>query len=72
VTRIVVDGERCVGSGACEALAPDVFEVGDDGVVAVLRTHPAAGDLRDVEAAVRTCPTGALALAAEQPAPAAG
>ena len=72
MTRIVVDGGRCVGSGACEALAPDVFEVGDDGMVAVLRPRPAAGDLPDVEAAVRTCPTGALALEAEHPAPAAG
>ena len=72
MTRIVVDGERCVGSGACEVLAPDVFEVTDDGVVAVLRPEPAAGDLPDVEAAVRQCPTRALELRSEQPADAAG
>ncbi|NEK85297.1 ferredoxin [Blastococcus saxobsidens] len=72
MTRIAVDGERCVGSGACEALAPDVFEVTDDGVVAVLVPEPAEGDLPDVEAAVRTCPTRALALVSEQPAGAAG
>jgi ferredoxin len=70
--RIGVDAERCVGSGACEALAPDVFEVGDDGMVAVLRPEPAAADLPDVEAAVRTCPTRALELMSEQPATAAG
>ncbi|RZU32934.1 ferredoxin [Blastococcus saxobsidens] len=72
MTRIVLDGERCVGSGACEALAPDFFEVGDDGVVAVLRPEPEAGDLPDVEAAVQQCPTRALALVSEQPAGAAG
>ena len=54
MTRIALDGERCVGSGACESLAPGFFEVGDDGVVAVLRSEPTEGELRDVEAAVRT------------------
>ena len=72
MTRIALDGERCVGSGACESLAPDFFEVGDDGVVAVLRPEPTDADLPDVEAAVRTCPTRALELLSEQPAPAAG
>ncbi|RBY91841.1 ferredoxin [Blastococcus sp. TBT05-19] len=72
MTRIVLDGERCVGSGACESLAPDFFEVGDDGVVAVLRADPAEGELRDVEEAVQQCPTRALELVPEQPADAAG
>jgi ferredoxin len=60
VTRIEVDRERCVGSGTCEMLAPEVFEVGDDGVVAVLR--PGEGD-DAVQDAVQQCPTQALSLA---------
>ena len=48
MTRIEVDRERCVGSGTCEMLAPDLFEVGDDGMVAVLRPEP---DGADVDAA---------------------
>ena len=72
MTRISLDGERCVGSGACEALAPDFFEVGDDGVVAVLRPEPAGADFADVEAAVQQCPTQALQLVEEQPAEVAG
>jgi ferredoxin len=61
VTRVLVDRERCVGSGTCEALAPDLFEVGDDGIVEVLRQDPAEDDdaARD---AVSACPTGALSL----------
>ena len=43
MSRVEVDRDRCVGSGTCEALAPDVFEVGDDGVLAVLRPEPARG-----------------------------
>jgi ferredoxin len=72
VTRIEADLDLCVGSGACEALAPDVFEVGDEGTVTVLRPHPEGGELRDVEEAVQQCPTRALRLVAEQPAPAGG
>jgi ferredoxin len=63
MTRIEVDRERCVGSGACEALAPDVFEVDDDGVLVLRRPQPAGDELNDVEDAVQACPTRALALA---------
>jgi ferredoxin len=58
--RIEVDRDRCVGSGTCEMLAPDVFEVGDDGVVAVLRPDVADDAVQD---AVQQCPTQALRLA---------
>jgi ferredoxin len=43
-------------------LAPAVFEVDDDGVLAVLR-EPAEDELPDVRDAVQACPTRALALA---------
>jgi ferredoxin len=60
--RVVLDRERCVGSGVCEALAPEVFEVGDDGIVTVLRPEPAAAEEDAVRDAVAQCPTGALSL----------
>ena len=63
MTRIEVDRDRCVGSGTCEALAPTVFEVDDDGVLAVVRAEPEEADLPDVRDAVTACPTRALALA---------
>jgi ferredoxin len=63
VTRVQVDRGRCVGSGTCEALAPAVFEVDDDGVLAVLRPEPGEDDLNAVREAVTACPTRALALA---------
>jgi ferredoxin len=62
VSRVEVDRDRCVGSGTCEALAPAVFEVDDDGVLAVLRPAPAEDQLADVREAVQACPTRALAL----------
>ena len=63
MTRIEVDRERCVGSGTCEALASDVFEVSDDGVLVVHRPQPSGDELGDVEDAVQACPTRALSLA---------
>ena len=60
--KVGVDRDRCVGSGTCEALAPDVFEVDDDGVLTVLRDEPAEGEQADVRDAVTACPTRALTL----------
>ena len=54
MSRIEVDRERCVGSGTCEALAPEVL--------VVHRPQPAGDELDDVEDAVQACPTRALAL----------
>ncbi|MGY1607009.1 MULTISPECIES: ferredoxin [unclassified Geodermatophilus] len=59
--RVSADREVCVGSGQCELLAPDVFEVDDDGAVRVLQEHP--DDVDAARDAVSQCPTGALALA---------
>jgi ferredoxin len=62
VTRLRVDRSRCLGTGGCEAVAPDVFEVGDDGVVRVL-LEDVDGDDDAVRDAVDACPTMALELA---------
>lgn len=60
--KIAVDTERCTGHGICESLAPDVFEVGDEGIVHVL-TDDLSADLRPLlESAVAECPTQALSL----------
>ena len=62
MTRIEVDRDLCASTGGCEALAPDVFEIGDDGELVVLRPEPDERDLPDVRAAVAACPTRALSL----------
>jgi ferredoxin len=62
VTRIEVDRDRCIGSGTCEALAPAVFEVDDEGVMTVLHPEPGEAELSDVREAVQACPTRALTL----------
>ncbi|MFE2728420.1 ferredoxin [Kitasatospora sp. NPDC059327] len=62
---IHVDFSKCTGLGICESLAPDFFEIGDDGKLALLRTDlggVTGGDLEGVEQAVRSCPTAALRI----------
>lgn len=60
--RIVVDWDRCTGMGMCESLAPDVFEVDDDGSL-ILHTEQVSPDQEaEVREAVAACPTEALSL----------
>jgi ferredoxin len=60
--RIEVDRDRCTSLGNCEALAPDFFEVGDDGDLLVLRDHVEESELSVAQQAVAGCPTAALRL----------
>jgi ferredoxin len=60
--RIVVDHNKCTGLGMCEAEAPDLFEVQDDGSLIVLDEQPAEDQREALEAAVESCPTEALSI----------
>ncbi|WP_435061951.1 ferredoxin [Amycolatopsis thermoflava] len=60
--EIIVDRAKCTSLGICESLAPDVFEVDDNGEL-VLKAETVPDGLRDdVEAAIAGCPTEALRL----------
>jgi ferredoxin len=60
--RIVVDRDKCTGLGMCEAEAPELFEVQDDGSLLVLLDCPGSAARDAAEAAVMSCPTEALSL----------
>ncbi len=60
--RIDADRAKCDGLGMCEAMAPDFFEVGEDGTVLVLDEHPAEEHRQDLAAAIDACPVLALKL----------
>jgi ferredoxin len=61
--KIIVDENRCTGLGICESIAPEFFEVGDDGALVLLRSQFDQADRTDMEEAVRSCPTLALSIA---------
>ena len=60
--RIMADRDTCEGLGMCEAMAPELFEVGDDGTVVVHDEQPSEDHRQDVTAAVDACPVLALSL----------
>jgi ferredoxin len=61
--KIIVDRTKCTGLGICESLAPDIFEVNDDGDLVLKTDEVPGGQLADVESAVSSCPTEALRIA---------
>ena len=60
--RIVLDETKCSSLGMCESVAPDYFEVGDDGALDILDATPPEDQRALIEEAVAACPTGALSI----------
>ena len=60
--RVVLEVGKCIGSGNCEMLAAEVFEVRDDMVCHILVEEPGPDLAEDTELAVESCPTRALRL----------
>lgn len=58
--RISVDDSVCVGCGLCEAMYPDIFKVGKNGV-AYVRTLKKKYDFSKI---VGQCPVGAIKIGA--------
>jgi ferredoxin len=60
--RAEVEPGRCEGFGFCEELAPEIFQVEDDGDVLILQDHVPEHLQAGAEAAVRACPVAAIRL----------
>jgi ferredoxin len=60
--KVAVDFNKCTGLGICESMAPDLFEVNDDGQLVLLKEDVTADELQSVEEAVAGCPTEALRI----------
>lgn len=60
--RTVLDKDKCSSLGMCESVAPDFFEVGDDGELTILDPAPPEDRRALIEEAVDACPTGALSI----------
>ena len=58
--KVILHVDKCIGSGSCEMLAPDVFEVRDDGLCHILLDEPGPDLIDRVDQAVEACPTRAI------------
>lgn len=59
---VKVDLDLCQGHAMCELEAPDYFRVPKRGQVEILNDEPPDSDRRQIEAAVKACPTRALSI----------
>ena len=58
MSKVEVDKNKCIGCGACTAIAPDVFEFDDDGLAKAVSNTVNS----DVKTAAEGCPTEAITV----------
>ncbi|MCE0765068.1 ferredoxin [Pseudonocardia kujensis] len=58
--NIQVDADKCIASGACAQVCPEVFDLDDEGVIVVLDAAPPAELRAKVEEAAAACPAAVI------------
>jgi ferredoxin len=64
--RARVDLEVCIGAGACVVIAPEVFELGDDGLAQVINDKDREAEEDLLREAAEGCPVQAIILEDDQ------
>ncbi len=60
--RIEVDWDLCESNAVCMGILPDVFQVGDDDMLTVLKPEVTPENEAQVREAVRQCPRQAISI----------
>ena len=61
--KVIIDQEKCVGSGQCVLSSPEVFDQREeDGIVVLLDETPADESVQGVREAASICPALAIQL----------
>lgn len=58
--KVKVNKDICIGCGACQAIAPNVFEIEDDGLAVAKDIQIPEEEKEDVVDALEGCPTSAI------------
>jgi ferredoxin len=65
--RIIVDTDKCIGSGNCVLACQEIFAQSEDnGLIHVLNTHPSLTLLPHIKQAIQDCPALVFRLEDEQ------
>lgn len=57
-----IERGRCQGHGICAAVAPDIFDLDDDGKAITLVNYVEADERADLDEAVAMCPEKAISV----------
>lgn len=60
--KVKVNFDLCTSNAVCMGIAPEVFEVRDDGFLYVLQDEPGPEFDERLARAVASCPNGAISL----------
>lgn len=60
--KVIVSKDACIGCGACQAIAPDFFEIEDDGLACAKNNTSFEDNKEDILDASESCPTGAIKI----------
>ena len=63
-TKITISEDLCIGCGSCEAVAPEHFELKDDGKSYVKKQYTSEDD-KIIEEAAGSCPVKAIEISKE-------
>ena len=58
--KFKVNKEICIGCGACQAIAPDVFEIDDEGLAVAIDAEINDDNQEDAIDAKEGCPVNAI------------
>ena len=64
--KLIVDKDICIGCGACQAIAPDVFEIDDDQLATTIVDEVADEVMEDAVDAKEGCPVDAIKEVTEE------
>lgn len=60
--KAYVDKETCIGCGLCPSIAPEVFEMDDDGKAKAITEEVPGGSEELSKEAESSCPTSAISV----------
>lgn len=60
--KVSIDQRKCMASGRCIDILPEVFRQGDDGLAELTGNIPSNADLGMLQAAAAACPSAAISI----------
>lgn len=60
--KIIIDCDGCMSNAQCTIVAPEIFEIREDGLLYVLQEEPPEALRAKVDEAVLLCPTQAISV----------